>query len=547
MKNTTSETYPCLLFIIPIVIYKKIPKTYFTNLKIKVNLFLNLTYFNQPDIVLIMRLDKLSFRIFNTVKKYHLMKPHDSIIIGVSGGPDSVALVKILHAINSAKNLSLSLSLAHLNHQLRGKSSEEDAQFVQKLSNDLSLPFILKSVNIQKIATEAKRSIEETARRERYAFFMESAKKYNASAVVLGHTADDNTETLLHRIIRGTGTLGLGGIPLKRPLASDSPVQVVRPLLFIWRKEIIDYLVKSQCNYRKDASNDEPIYLRNKIRLELLPFLENQYNPNIKNLLLQLCQILNLHNEFFVTEAKKILASSAAEKKHDSYIIDSRCLTQHPRILQYFVLREILNILQVSLNEIAYDHYTKILDEILRKGKGRHFQLPAKLSLWYEHGMLHFQKNPLPLQSMPFLETHLQIPGTTPVHPLGHLVVKISDMQNFSLETYKKHKTKDEEILDLHRITLPLSIRMRKAGDRISPLGTQGRKKLKDIFVDKKIPVQERDAIPIIVMNNQPVCAMGVCIDNKVKVTASTKKIVTLTFHRHDEKTGVQNKLSTDP
>lgn len=494
-----------------------------------------------------MRLDKLSFKIFNTVKKYQLLKPQDSIIVGVSGGPDSVALVTILHAINAAKNLHLRLSLAHLNHQLRGKSSEEDAQFVQNLSNDLSLPFILKSVNIQKIAAQTKRSIEETARRERYAFFLESAQRYRASAVVLGHTADDNTETLLHRIIRGTGTLGLGGIPLKRPLATGSPVQIVRPLLFVWRKEIIEYLGEKPCNYRKDASNYEPVYLRNKIRLELLPLLENQYNPNTKNLLLQLCQILNLHNEFFVTEAKKILAFSAAVKKHDSYIIDSRCLTQHPKILQYFVLREILNTLQVPFNEITYDHYTKILDEIPRKGKGRHFQLPAKLSLWYEHGMLHFQKNPLPLPSIPFSETPIQIPGITPVPPLGHLSAKISDMKNFSLETYKKQKTRNEEVLDLHRITLPLSVRMRKAGDTISPLGTHGHKKLKDIFIDKKVPVQERDTIPIIVMNNRPLCALGVCIDNTVKVTASTKKMVTLTFHRHDEKTTLQNKLFTDP
>lgn len=491
-----------------------------------------------------MRLDKLSFKIFNTVKKYQLLKPHDSIIIGVSGGPDSVALVKILQDINAAKSLHLRFHVAHLNHQLRGKASEEDAQFVQNLSNTLSLPFILKSVNIQKIAAETKRSIEETARRERYAFFIESAEKYHASAIVLGHTADDNAETLLHRIIRGTGTLGLGGIPLKRPLATGSPIPVVRPLLFVWRKEIINYLGEKHGTYRQDASNYEPVYLRNKIRLELLPFLENQYNPSIKTLLIQLCQILNLHNEFLVTEAKKILASSTVEKRHDSCVIDSRCLTQHPKILQYFVLRELLNALQVPLNEITYGHYAKILDEISRKGKMRHFPLPAKLSLWYEHGFLHFQKDPLPLQSISVSETTVQIPGITPVYPLGHLIAKISERQSFSLETYKKHKTRDEEILDAHRITLPLSVRMRKAGDTISPLGTNGHKKLKDLFIDKKIPVQERDTIPIIIMNNQPVCALGVCIDNKVKVTASTKKILTLTFRKEQRKTAAGKNFS---
>ncbi|TVM04355.1 MAG: tRNA lysidine(34) synthetase TilS [Candidatus Brocadia sp. WS118] len=484
-----------------------------------------------------MRLDNLSYKIFNTITKYQIIKPRDSLIVGVSGGPDSVALIKILHAINSAKNLHLSIFLAHLNHQLRGTSSEEDAQFVQNLSNELSLPFILKSVNIEKIAAQTKRSIEETARRERYKFFMESAQVHSASAVVTGHTADDNAETILHRIIRGTGTLGLGGIPLKRPLTTGSPIYLVRPLLFVWRKEIIEYLGEKHCNYRTDASNDDRIYLRNKIRLELIPFLENQYNPNVKNLLIQLCQILNLQNEFFVTEAKKILQASTVEIKHDSYTLDTRYLTQYPKILQYFALREILNTLHAPLNEITYSHYTKILDEITRKGKGRHFQLPERLSLWYEHGMLHFQKDLLPTRSRPSSETTIQIPGITPVPPSGHLVAEISDIQNFSLETYKKHKTRDEEALDLQRIIMPLSVRMRKDGDTISPLGTQGHKKLKDLFIDKKVPAKERDAIPIIVMNNQPVCVMGICIDNKVKVTANTKKILTLTFHRHYEKT----------
>ncbi|OQZ01757.1 MAG: tRNA lysidine(34) synthetase TilS [Candidatus Brocadia sp. UTAMX2] len=484
-----------------------------------------------------MHLDKLSYKIFHTITKYQLIKPHDAIIVGVSGGPDSVALIKILHALNSAKSLCLSLFLAHLNHQLRGKSSEEDAQFVQALSNELSLPFILKSVNIETIAIRTKRSIEETARRERYKFFLESAQGYNASAVVTGHTADDNTETILHRLIRGTGTLGLSGIPLKRPLATGSPIHLVRPLLFIWRKEIIEYLEEKRRSYRTDATNYKPVYLRNKIRLELIPSLENHYNPNIKNLLIQLSQILNLHNEFFVTEAKKILAVSPMEKKQDSCTINTRCLTQYPRVLQYFVLREILNTLQIPLNAITYDHYTKILDEISRKGKGRHFQLPGNLSLWHEHGMLHFQKALVSARSTPTSETLVQIPGITPVYPLGHLIAEISAMQNFSLETYKKQKPRNQETLDFHRITMPLSVRMRKDGDKISPLGTQGHKKLKDLFVDKKVPVKERDTIPIIVMNNQPVCALGICVDNKVKVTASTQKMIILTFHRHDEKT----------
>ena len=242
------------------------------------------------------------------------MKSNNSIIVGVSGGPDSVALIRILHSINSAKNLHLHFYVAHLNHQLRGKSSEEDAQFAENLSKELSLPFILKNVNIQEIAAQTKRSLEEAARIERYKFFTESSQKYNASTVALGHTADDNAETILHRIIRGTGILGLEGIPINRPLTTDSAIQIVRPLLFTWRREIIDYLGKEQQNYRTDISNYETTYLRNKIRLELIPLLEKQFNPNIKNTLIQLCHIFSANNEYLSLK-QKILKDSTIGKR----------------------------------------------------------------------------------------------------------------------------------------------------------------------------------------------------------------------------------------
>lgn len=478
-----------------------------------------------------MRLDKLPFKVFNTINKYHLVKPHDSIIVAVSGGPDSVALLKILHTINSAKNLRLRLLIAHLNHQLRGTSSEEDAQFVQNLSKDLSLPFIYKKVDIRKIADQTKRSIEEAARMERYKFFMESAQEYSVSTVAIGHTADDNVETLLHRIIRGTGTLGLGGIPIKRPLATGSTIQLVRPLLFSWRREIIEYLGKEHCTYRTDESNYESIYLRNKIRLELVPLLENQYNPNIKALLIQLCQILNMNNEYLVSEAKKIVKDSTVEGREDLYTINTHFLTKQPKILQYLAFREILNRMQIPLKEITYEHYTKIFDEITRKGKGRHFQLPGKLYLWHEHGMLHFKKEPLYKPCVPLTKVAVEIPGTTPIYPLGQLVSEILDIQDFSLEAYKKTKTKYEEVFDLQRITMPISVRGRKEGDTISPLGINGHKKLKDLFIDKKIPRKERDAIPIVVMNDQPIWVVGICMDNTVKVTPNTRKILKLTIH----------------
>jgi len=504
---------------------------YCTNTKGKVKLFLNLTDVTETDIVFLMRLDKLSFNVFRTINTCKLITPGDTIIVGVSGGPDSVVLVKALHTINATKGLRLRLLVAHLNHQLRGKAAGEDAQFVQDFAAKLSLPCMVKEVDVQRTADQTKCALEEAARTERYRFFQDAAREHNATLVALGHTADDNVETVLHRIIRGTGTVGLGGIPIKRPLAPGSPVQIVRPLLLTWRKEIIKYLQNERLNYRTDESNYETIYLRNKIRLDLIPLLENQYNPNIKNTLNQLSQTFNANNEYLSSEAKKTVKNVTIEGDGERCFVDARLLAKQPEILQHRVVQEILNNLQVPLKEITYEHYTAILGGIAKAGRMRHFQLPGKLRVWYEHHRLHFSKESSPDPNLPLsAEIPVNIPGTTSVGSLGQLFAEILEIHAISLAAFKKAKTNYEEIFDLEDITHPLCIRGRRKGDTISPLGVNGHKKLKDVFIDKKIPVNERDTIPLVIMNDQPVWVIGVCIDNRVKVTPETKKILKLTF-----------------
>jgi tRNA(Ile)-lysidine synthase len=484
-----------------------------------------------------MKLRKLPFKVYCFLNEHGLIRPYDTVIIGVSGGPDSVALVNILHSVNFLKNFHLRLYIAHLNHQLRGRFSEEDEHFVRNLSETLSLPFIFKRVDIKGLAEKSNCSIEETARVERYRFFHEAVLQYKASAVAVGHTADDNAETVLHRIIRGTGMRGLGGIPLKRPLTPDSSAQVVRPLLGVWRSEIIEYLGKECINYRTDASNYEAEYLRNKIRLELIPLLENRYNPGIKKALLQLCHTIASGKEYLSTEAKKTATSAIIEATGDSCVIDAQFLSSKPKILQYFVIQEALDIMHVPLKEIRYEHFAAIEKEINRPGgKGLRVQLPGGFSLWREYNRLCFAREPLSVpgitQSRLTKEIIIKIPGETFLDSLGRIVSEILPVHNISFETYKKTKTKDEEVFDLQNITMPLAVRTRKNGDSISPLGLAGHKKLKDIFMDKKIPLELRDSMPIVVMRDQPIWIVGICMENRVRVTSDTKKILKLTFHR---------------
>mgnify|MGYP001579742669 FL=1 len=199
---------------------------------------------------------------------------------------------------------------------------------------------------------------------------------------------------------------------------------------------------------------------------------------------MQLSQILNINDKYLSSEAKKTLETVIIKRAEDSYIINSQLLSKQSKIIQYFIFYEILMEMQIPLKEFSYAHYTKIIEESSKKGKGRQFQLPGKLHLWHEKGILYIRKTPLQKSFIPISETIIQIPGITPIYPSCQLTAEISGVQNLSLDEYKRIKTKNEEILDLGRITLPISVRGRKDGDAISPLGTKGHKKLKDIFID---------------------------------------------------------------
>ncbi|MCF6149848.1 MAG: tRNA lysidine(34) synthetase TilS [Candidatus Kuenenia sp.] len=480
-----------------------------------------------------MKLHPFVKKTLAVINKYQLIQPNDSIIVGVSGGPDSVALLKTLCALNSEENLRLRLYVAHLNHQLRGDFSEEDAQFVQNLSKELSLPFISKRVNIRKIASETKLSLEETARKERYKFYLEASQSYNVSHIATGHTADDNAETLLHRIIRGTGVLGLGGIPIKRPLSHHTSVFIIRPLLFAWKSEILEYLKKDHTKYRIDASNYEKDYTRNKIRLELIPLLENKYNPNIKNALSQLSQILNINNEHLFAECKTAFENATIYKSDRTHILDTDFLLKQPKILQYLLLRKLLHTMDIPLKALNYGHYSMILEGLAKKGKNWRFQLPGKITLWHEQGKLFLEKELFQKTFRELPEIFVKIPGMTQIGDIGSLTAELLERSDISLEKFKSSKTNYEELLDFECIKTPVIIRNRRNGDTISPLGTHGHKKLKKLFIDKKIPWRKRNHIPIVSMNNQPIWAVGVCLDDSVKITPGTKKVLKLTFHTH--------------
>ncbi len=308
-------------------------------------------------------------KVKQTINKHSLIEKGDRVLLGISGGPDSVALLHLLFRLK--KGLKFSLFLCHLNHGLR-KEAGEDARFVKELASSLSLPITLTKRDLSKLK---KSSIEEKAREVRYRFFSTVAKKYRVNKIALGHNLDDQAETILLRIIRGTGLLGLGGMRIKRPLKDNPEVQIIRPLLSVSREEILDYLKERKIFFVTDSSNISPVYLRNRIRLELLPLL-SEYNPKVKESLAKLgvaCQ----EDFAFIEKTAVSFLPKILKRKEQKLTIKIKEFLKTPPSLQKEILRVAIRFL--SKKPLSFSAIES-LQSLINREKGRSFlSLPKGL------------------------------------------------------------------------------------------------------------------------------------------------------------------------
>jgi len=312
-------------------------------------------------------------QILKTIRNYSMLQPGDSILIAVSGGPDSVFLV---HALASLKNkLKLkSLSIVNLDHGLRGKESAEDSKFVKKLACDTGLKFFYKSLKLK--ARSAKNlSMEEFAREERYRFFREAAEKAGANVIATGHTIDDQAETVLMRVIKGSSLKGIVGIA---PAREDGDLRVIRPLIELEKAEIIQYLDDAGLKYRIDSTNSEPVYFRNIVRKEVIPFLE-QYNPRLKRSLYSLAQ--HLREDFdFISEAKLRLKCGVSSKsKGGSVVIKIKDIAVQPAAMQKEIFRDALESSGGEVKRLSYRHWKELESLVRNKPKGCSVHLPGNI------------------------------------------------------------------------------------------------------------------------------------------------------------------------
>jgi tRNA(Ile)-lysidine synthase len=450
-----------------------------------------------------------------TIDRYGLLEKEDRLIVGVSAGVDSMVLLHLLNAYREPFHLSL--FVAHVNHGLRPGESEKEAELVRKESERLGLPFEYGQFNVKEFQKLGGLSPQDAARRIRFHFFYDLLRKHDAQKIVLGHNANDQVETVLLRLIRGSGLQGLKGIlPIREG-------KVIRPLLETWRGEIESFAVGEKIPFLLDSSNLKKDYLRNRIRLSLIPLIEKDYQPNFKEILLRTSTLLREENDYLERGAEEAYEKIVREKKDVLSFKFSEYRSLHQAI-QWRVMKKILRKIYgwgMVMEEEAWSDVQKIYQKLHSSSPS--FLLELTRGVWLEKRYDVVSVGKGGIKAFPPFEVELIFPGRTFIEEIRREVV----IGETDAEEFRRYKGSfDTAFMDRDRLRFPLRMRNFRPGDRFCPLGVKGSQKLKDFFIDHKVPKFERPKIPLLVSGEMVAWIVGYRIDERVKVTEETNKIL---------------------
>lgn len=446
-----------------------------------------------------------------TIKEYKLIERGDKIIVALSGGPDSVCM---LHLLNSIKEeYGLKLYAAHLNHQIRGIEAQKDALYAINLCDSMGINCFLNSIDVPKFCEENGYSIEEGARYLRYKMFFDLKEKLGAQKIAIAHNKDDQGETLLMRIMRGTGLDGLKGIDYKR---KDG---IIRPLLKIAKKDINEYCQKHGLEPRIDHTNFKDIYTRNKIRLNLMPYMEKEFNPNLKDALMNLSDIVKDDADYINKNASSVFENIAILEGRGLKIRISDLKSQHNAILKRLIRKSIEFILD-NIKGIEMVHINDVIDLFGKPHKN--IDLPKGLKVYNDSEYIIFTTEVISVEYKMIQPVLLKLDETIQVPVLNASV----ETKTMKIEEYKKQKPKKyQKFFDLDKIKGDITIRSRKNGDKIRPLGMRGSKKVKDILIDEKIPREKRELVPIVCDSEQIMWVCDYKMGENHKIDANTENV----------------------
>jgi len=448
-------------------------------------------------------------QVRRTIDKYRMLSRKDRIIVGVSGGMDSVALLSVLHRLR--RGYDTSLVVAHLNHNLRGEESRRDEESVKDLALKLDLPCETRTIPVRGLEKKGM-TLQEVARDARFSFFRSLVRKHRAHKVALGQTADDQCETMVMRFVRGAGVGGLKGIPPVRDKL------IIHPLIEVSREAIEAYLAKEGVSHVEDSSNQKDVYLRNRIRRHMIPVLEG-YNPSLKASLVRMGQVLLQEDEYMTARAQEAWSRIA---RLDGGVV-SLDLTEfrhlHPAI-QFRLLRQGVGAVSgIGVKGLGVSHILSLADMAVSERPHAEIHLPGRFRARRIYDRLEIGKGER--ASSPVFDHSVTCPGVTPIQEVGKkLVVEFVSQWDLG------EATSGSVFLDPRFMRLPLRVRNSRHGDRFRPLGMTGSKKMKDCFIDWKVPMQERTQVPLILSGDTIVWVVGYRISQDVRVTGDTKEVI---------------------
>ena len=511
-------------------------------------------------------INKAVFRLHRhvrTVLEQSGLAPGKCVVAAVSGGPDSLAMLHALHHLRD--DLELSLHGAHLDHGLRGEASKADARFVAQVFRRLGVPYTLEEANVAAFRNERRLSLEEAAREVRYEFLGRVAIEQEADAIALGHTADDQAETVLMHIIRGAGLTGLRGMgAVTRRAFNGRDVDLVRPLLHVSRRETVEYCRALKLEPRQDESNLTPELARNRVRIELLPLLE-RYNPAIRDALARLSRSASQDVAYMEGEVTRVW-HEAVRQDESGISVDRQFFSRQAPALQSHLLRRAVLSVKGDLDDIQQDHIDGMA-RLMAGPAGKSLDLPGGIRFSVSYADATLSPSALDPTTMPSLEGEhkLALPGETTLpgwlvtaelldprmsdtqtpdlsreEPRGQPATEVAGLRadvsntmtpNFSRGASQEHAAH----LDYDSIGGQLWVRSRRPGDRFQPLGMSQSKKLQDFMVDSRVARPWRDRVPLVVSPRGIAWVVGYRIAEWARVRDEKNRRLELRFRPRAE------------
>jgi tRNA(Ile)-lysidine synthase len=463
-------------------------------------------------------------KVTEFIEKHRLVSSGDCVLVAVSGGPDSVALLYLLYDLS--EELEFRLEVAHLQHGIRGEEAEADAVFVAGLAAKLGLPFHLKQINLPQMRAETgKGNLESLARDERYRFFSDVARRRGIGKIATAHTEDDQAETALMWFLRGSGMKGLGGMAPARRLQirggkALNECVIIRPLLDVSKVEILQFLTEKHLTYRLDRSNLDPVFLRNWIRLDLIPQLKERIDPRLPSRLARQAELIRDEEQLLDGLAHKELDATRTRAG-----INSGLLLKHGKAMQRRLLRVWIEETRGHLRGLDFQRVEEILDLITVGPPQSRLSIPGDWELVKEYEALTLEKRSRGLGRLcPCYSYEIQIGTELRIREAG---LRIQTREISPPLPGLPHNFM-EAGFDIACLAANLKLRNFRHGDRFQPLGMAGHKKVKDLFIEKKVPRSIRASLPLLVLGDEVIWIPGYGRSEVGKITAETKAILHL-------------------